>query len=191
MHQGANDVANSFATSVSSRSLTMKQAMVIASVCEFAGSASVGSRVADTVRQKIVDPAHYDSAPAVLLLAMMCTVFGSSVFLTVATRYGMPVSTTHSIIGGLVGTATASIGIKEVNWGWKGVPQVFAAWIIAPGIAGILGAGLFLFTKFFVLIKPTAVTRALYSIPVYTFITIAALTSKLNSGHYLCRGLSH
>src|SRR5688572_24140844 len=102
----------------------MKQAMAIASVCEFAGSVSVGSRVADTIRTKIIDPAHYDDAPPVLLLAMMCTVFGSSVFLTVATRYGMPVSTTHSIIGGLVGAGTASIGITKVNWGWTGVAQV-------------------------------------------------------------------
>lgn len=179
MPLGANDVANSFATSVSSRSLTMKQAMAVASVCEFAGSASVGSRVADTIRTKIIDPIHYDDSPAVLLLAMMCTVFGSSVFLTIATRYGMPVSTTHSIIGGLVGTGTASIGITKVNWGWGGVAQVFGAWIIAPGIAAIFGAVLFLCTKFFVLVKSNAVRRAMYSIPFYTFLTVAAITSKL------------
>ncbi|KAK0388009.1 hypothetical protein NLU13_4253 [Sarocladium strictum] len=173
---GANDVANSFATSVSSRSLTMKQAMAIASVCEFAGSVAVGSRVADTVRTKIIDPIHYRDSPAVLLMAMMCTVFGSSVFLTVATRYGMPVSTTHSVIGGLVGAGTASIGITNINWGWTGVAQVMAAWIIAPGIAGVFGALLFLFTKFMVLVKRNAVRRAMYSIPFYTFMTVAALT---------------
>ncbi|KAG8419446.1 hypothetical protein J3458_004311 [Metarhizium acridum] len=118
---GANDVANSFATSVSSRSLTLKQAMALAAVCELSGSATVGSRVADTIRTKIVDPHQYDSSPPALLLAMMCTVLANSTFLTVATRYGMPVSTTHAMVGGLVGTASASIGIRNVNWGWKGL----------------------------------------------------------------------
>jgi solute carrier family 20 (sodium-dependent phosphate transporter) len=85
-------VANSFATSVSSRSLTMKQAMAIAAVAEFGGAVTVGSRVADTIRTRIIDPAQYDDAPSVLLLAMMCAIIGSSLFLTIATRYGLPVS---------------------------------------------------------------------------------------------------
>jgi sodium-dependent phosphate transporter len=89
----------------------------------------------------------------------------------------MPVSTTHAIIGGLVGTATASIGIKKVNWGWSGVSQVFAAWVVAPGLAGVLGAVLFFFTKKAVLTKPTAVKRAFISIPFYTFLTVGSITS--------------
>ena len=175
---GANDVANSFATSVSSRSLTLKQAMLVASVCEFAGSILVGDKVADTVRTKIVDPHHYDGSPQVLLLAMMCAIVGSSTFLTFATRYGMPVSTTHSIVGGLVGSATASIGIQKINWGISGVSQVFAAWVVAPGIAGVIGGLLFFFTKMTVLVKPTAVRRAFFSIPVFTFITVGTIASK-------------
>ncbi|KAH7368085.1 phosphate-repressible phosphate permease [Plectosphaerella cucumerina] len=173
---GANDVANSFATSVSSRSLTMKQAMAIAAVMEFSGSVAVGSRVTDTIRLRILDPQLYSQTPSVLLLAMTCTIVGSSIFLTIATRHGLPVSTTHSLIGGLVGTATASVGIKKVNWGIDGASQVFAAWVVAPGIAGIIGAGLFLFTKHFILTKHNAPLKAFYSIPVYTFITVALLT---------------
>ncbi|KAL3480539.1 phosphate transporter [Aspergillus californicus] len=173
---GANDVANSFASSVSSRSLTLKQAMLVAACMEFAGSVSVGSRVAETVRERIIDPHLYDSEPAVLMLAMMCAIIGSSTFLTIATRFGLPVSTTHSIIGGLVGAGTASVGIKQVHWGWHGVAQVFAAWGIAPGISGILGAVMFLITKHFVLSSKYAVHRALFSIPVYSFITVGALT---------------
>ncbi|OJJ02081.1 hypothetical protein ASPVEDRAFT_132812 [Aspergillus versicolor CBS 583.65] len=173
---GANDVANSFASSVSSRSLTLKQAMLIAACMEFAGSVSVGSRVAETVRERIIDPHLYDAEPAVLMLAMMCTIIGSSTFLTIATRFGLPVSTTHSIIGGLVGAGTASVGIKQVHWGWRGVAQVFAAWGIAPGIAGLLGAGMFLVTKHFVLSSKYAVHRALFSIPIYSFFAIGGLT---------------
>ncbi|KDN70262.1 putative phosphate-repressible phosphate permease [Colletotrichum sublineola] len=173
---GANDVANSFATSVSSRSLTMKQAMAIAAVAEFSGSVAVGSRVTDTLRNKIIDPHLYDAQPSVLLLVMMCAIFGSSVFLSVATRSGLPVSTTHSIIGGLVGAATASVGIRSVSWGWDGVSQVFAAWVVAPGLSGLLGALLFLVTKRFVLTKTNAVRNAFFTIPFYTFLTFAALT---------------
>ncbi|WYZ43383.1 hypothetical protein EsH8_VI_001082 [Colletotrichum jinshuiense] len=173
---GANDVANSFATSVSSRSLTMKQAMAIAAVAEFGGSVSVGSRVADTLRNRIIDPHLYDDRPSVLLLVMMCAIFGSSVFLSIATRNGLPVSTTHSIIGGLVGAATASVGITKVSWGWDGVSQVFAAWVVAPGLSGILGAVLFLGTKRFVLTKTNAVRNAFITIPFYTFLTFGALT---------------
>ncbi|KAM3463296.1 hypothetical protein NHJ6243_003330 [Beauveria neobassiana] len=176
---GANDVANSFASSVSSRSLTLKQAMVIASICEFAGSVSVGDRVTDTLRTKIVDPHLFDHAPQVLLLAMMCTIMASSVFLTVATRYGMPVSTTHSVIGGLIGTATASVGIDKVNWGWRGASQVFLAWIIAPGISGTLGATVFLVTKQLVLIKRNSVRRAFWCIPFFSFLTFGAVTMLL------------
>ncbi|KAK8143856.1 Na+/Pi symporter [Beauveria asiatica] len=176
---GANDVANSFASSVSSRSLTLKQAMVIASFCEFAGSVSVGDRVTDTLRTKIVDPHLFDDAPQVLLLAMMCAIMASSVFLTVATRYGMPVSTTHSVIGGLIGTATASVGIGKVNWGLRGASQVFLAWIIAPGIAGTLGATVFFLTKRLVLIKRNSVRRAFWSIPFFSFLTFGAVTMLL------------
>ncbi|KAK1749802.1 phosphate-repressible phosphate permease [Echria macrotheca] len=176
---GANDVANSFATSVSSRCLTMKQAMAIAAVMEFSGSVLVGSRVAETIRTKIVDPALYEGQPSILMLAMTCSIIGSSLFLTVATHYGLPVSTTHSIVGGIVGAATASVGIKQVSWGWDGVAQVFAAWVIAPGIAGLVGALVFYITKRLILTHRgggRAIKRALVSIPVYSFVTIASLT---------------
>ncbi|KAK5654238.1 hypothetical protein OQA88_7413 [Cercophora sp. LCS_1] len=174
---GANDVANSFATSVSSRCLTMKQAMLIASVMEFSGSVLVGSRVAETIRTKIVDPVLYEKQPSILLLAMMCAIIGSSVFLTAATRWGLPVSTTHSIVGGVVGAATASVGINNVSWGWDGVAQVFAAWVIAPGISGMLGALVFSLTNHFVLKRKGGqpIRRALLSVPFYTFVTVAAL----------------
>ncbi|KAK1623387.1 phosphate-repressible phosphate permease [Colletotrichum phormii] len=173
---GANDVANSFATSVSSRSLTMKQAMAIAAIAEFSGSVAVGSRVTDTLQNKIIDPHLYAARPSVLLLVMMCAIFGSSVFLSIATRNGLPVSTTHSIIGGLVGAATASVGISKVSWGWDGVSQVFAAWVVAPGLSGALGALMFLVTKRFVLTKANAVRNAFFTIPFYTFLTFGSLT---------------
>jgi len=156
----------------------MKQALAIAAVMEFGGSVSVGSRVADTIRTKIIDPDLYKDDPAVLLLAMMCAIIGSSLFLTIATHNGLPVSTTHSIIGGIVGAGVASVGIKNISWGWGGVSQVFAAWFIAPGIAGILSSILFLITKFGVLNFRNSVQRAFYSIPLYVFLTVGAVASR-------------
>ncbi|KXH37600.1 phosphate-repressible phosphate permease [Colletotrichum salicis] len=154
----------------------MKQAMAIAAVAEFSGSVAVGSRVPDTLRNKIIDPHLYAARPSVLLLVMMCVIFGSSVFPSIATRNGLPVSTTHSIIGGLVGAVTASVGISKVSWGWDGVSQVFAAWVVAPGLSGALGALMFLVTKRFVLTKANAVRNAFFTIPFYTFLTFGSLT---------------
>lgn len=99
---GANDVANSFATSVSSRSLTLIQAMCIGAVMEFAGAVLAGSRVAGTIRSDIISVEAFEADPSVLMLGMLCALIGSSTFLTIATKIGLPVSTTHCIIGGMV-----------------------------------------------------------------------------------------
>jgi solute carrier family 20 (sodium-dependent phosphate transporter) len=106
---------------------------------EFSGSIGVGARVAETIRTKIIDPKLYKNDPAVLMLAMVCSVISSSIYLTIATKLGLPVSTTHSIMGGVIGAGIASVGASKINWGWTGVSQVFAAWITAPGIAGAFG----------------------------------------------------
>lgn len=97
---GANDVANSFATSVSSRSLTMLQAMCIATVCEFGGAVLAGSRVSGTIKNDVIPAEAFADQPSMLMLAMCCALVGSSLWLTLATKIGLPVSTTHSIVGG-------------------------------------------------------------------------------------------
>ncbi|KAK6974950.1 phosphate transporter [Favolaschia claudopus] len=173
---GANDVANSFATSVASRSLTMKQAMLIASAMEFTGSMAVGARVSETIRTKVISTKLFAGNPAVLMLAMVCAVIGSSTYLTIATRFGMPVSTTHSIMGGVIGVGIAAVGTDGVNWGWNGVSQVFAAWAIAPALAGAFGAIIFLTTKYAVMRRNNPVVKALSTVPIYFFITSALLT---------------
>ena len=133
---GANDVANSFATSVSSRSLTMLQAMCIGAVMEFLGAVLAGSRTTGTIKNDIIAIDRFEAEPSVLMLGMMCALIGSSLFLTFATKIGLPVSTTHCIIGGIIGVGFATLGANGVDWSWGGVSQVFAAWGIAPCIAG-------------------------------------------------------
>lgn len=173
---GANDVANSFATSVSSRSLTLKQAMMIATVMEFVGAVLVGSRVADTIRSKILAVKAFEKEPSVLMLGMTCALVSSSLWLTLATKLGLPVSTTHSIIGAVIGVGIATLGGNGVVWGWKGVSQVFAAWVIAPGIAGCFGAILFLITKYGVLKRQKPFRAGLIVIPFYFALTSGVLT---------------
>ncbi|KAI8933288.1 hypothetical protein NX059_009915 [Plenodomus lindquistii] len=168
---GANDVANSFATSVASRSLTLKQAMCIASVMEFAGAMLVGSRVTDTIRTKVISLSLFESDPSVLMLAMTCAIVGSATYLTIATRFTMPVSTTHSIMGGVIGVGIAAAGPEGVNWSFKGVSQVFAAWGIAPGISACFGAIIFLITKYGVMRRNNPVKMAFIMVPLYFFLT--------------------
>ncbi|KAB2111468.1 Phosphate-repressible phosphate permease pho-4 [Alternaria gaisen] len=168
---GANDVANSFATSVASRSLSLKQAMCIASVMEFAGAMLVGSRVTDTIRTKVISTKLFEDDPSVLMLGMMCAIVGSATYLTIATRFTMPVSTTHSIMGGVIGVGIAASGPQGINWSFKGVSQVFAAWGIAPGISGGFGAIIFLITKYGVMRRNNPVYKAFFMVPVYFFVT--------------------
>lgn len=105
------------------------------------------NRVAGTIRNDIIQISEFEETPSVLMLGMLCALIGSSLFLTLATKIGLPVSTTHCIIGGIIGVGFATVGANGVDWSWEGVSQVFAAWGIAPCVAGCFGALLFLFTK--------------------------------------------
>ncbi|GIZ43866.1 hypothetical protein CKM354_000707900 [Cercospora kikuchii] len=173
---GANDVANSFATSVSSRSLTMIQAMTIGAVMEFLGAVLAGNRVAGTIRNDIIQISEFEETPSVLMLGMLCALIGSSLFLTLATKIGLPVSTTHCIIGGIIGVGFATVGANGVDWSWEGVSQVFAAWGIAPCVAGAFGALLFLFTKYGVMKSRNPLIVGMWTIPVFFGLTSGILT---------------
>ncbi|KAF2091131.1 phosphate transporter [Saccharata proteae CBS 121410] len=172
---GANDVANSFATSVSSRSLTMTQAMMIATVMEFSGAMGVGARVADTIRTKVISTELFENDPAVLMLGMTCAVVASSIYLTCATRFGLPVSTTHSIMGGVIGIGIATVGTDGIDWSINGVSSVFVAWVSAPGISAGFAAIIFLITKYGVMMRSSPVKKAFYAIPFYFALTSGLL----------------
>ena len=176
---GANDVSNSFSSSVSSRSLKYWQAMVLAAIMEFLGAVLVGNRVSDTVRKKIIKTDTFESDPTVLMLAMAMALVGSSIWLSIATMIGMPVSTTHSIIGAVIGVGIAAKGADHVKWGWNGFSQIVASWFIAPAIAGAFASVMFLFCKFFILeVKDTrrGIKNALALMPVLVYITFSVLT---------------
>lgn len=176
---GANDVANSFSSSVSSRSLKYWQAMILAAMMEFLGAVLVGNRVSDTIRKKIIKTDTFEDDPAVLMLAMAMALVGSSIWLSIATAIAMPVSTTHSIVGAVIGVGIASKGADHVKWGWNGFTQIVVSWFIAPAIAGGFASIVFLIAKFSVLeIKDTrkGLRNGLILIPVLVFITFSVLT---------------
>ncbi|KAJ5360019.1 Phosphate transporter [Penicillium concentricum] len=177
---GANDCANSWSTSVSSRSLKHWQAMILGSIMEFAGAVGVGNSVSDTIRTKIVKiDAFAENAP-LLMLGMCCAVVASSIYLTICTKIGLPVSTTHSILGGVLGMGIALLGADDIIW-WggdinSGVVQVFLAWVIAPLLSGVAGALIFLITKYGILLQKNPALKALYTIPFYFLLTTGLLT---------------
>lgn len=137
---GANDVANAMGTSVGSGSLTIKQAVIIAAVMELAGAVLVGMHVTDTVRKGIFDPAAFD--PGQLVLGFLAALLAASVWLQVATFFGWPVSTTHSIVGAVVGVGTIIGGTDVIQW--KKVFEIVMSWVTSPLCGGLVSYLLFL-----------------------------------------------
>ncbi|NCF90576.1 MAG: phosphate permease [Verrucomicrobiaceae bacterium] len=133
---GANDVANAMGTSVGSGAITVKQAIIIAAVFEFAGAFLAGGNVTDTIRKGIVDPAMFTDQPQLLVYGMLAALLAAAIWLFVATTKGWPVSTTHTIVGALVGFAVAGAGANSVDWGVVG--KIVASWLVSPLLGGTI-----------------------------------------------------
>ncbi len=133
---GANDLANAMGTSVGAKALTVKQAIVIAAVFEFAGAVLAGGSVTSTVRSGIINPAGLAENPEFLVYGMLASLLAAGFWLMMASYKGWPVSTTHSIVGALVGFGMVGIGSESVNWGQVG--SIVASWVVSPLIGGIL-----------------------------------------------------
>ena len=152
---GGNDVANSFGTSVGAGTLTIKQALLIAAVFEVSGAVIAGGSVTDTVRSGIVDLGAIDLDPMQFVYIMMAALLGAAIWLLVATKMGWPVSTTHSIIGGIVGAAL-TIGITTGTGGmdmvqWNKIGQIVISWVLSPALGGLFAWLLFGFIKKYIL----------------------------------------
>lgn len=137
---GANDLANAMGTSVGAGALSVKQAIVIAAVFEFAGAVLAGGSVTSTIRKGIIDPSGLEANPEYLVYGMLAALLSAGFWLMIASSKGWPVSTTHSIIGALVGFGIVGIGVSSVQWGQIG--SIVASWIISPLVGGTLAFGL-------------------------------------------------
>lgn len=171
---GANDVANALATSVGSKSLTYRQAMIVASIFEFSGAVLMGSHVTDTVRKGITRPEYFQDDPAVLMYGMMCVIASVGFWLAVATKYSLPVSTTHSCIGAIIGMTIVSKGLDAVNW--EKVTEVVISWFIAPLLSGIIGSIGFYNTRHFILRNENSLERGIKFYPMMMFFTFTVNT---------------
>jgi PiT family inorganic phosphate transporter len=138
---GANDVANAMGTSVGSKSISFRQAVVLAAIFEFAGAVLVGSHVTDTVRKGIIDPMQFADSPNVLILGMLAALIASALWINAATWFGQPVSTSHSIVGSLLGVGIIAGGGVQ----WMTVSSIVSSWFVSPIASGVLAFLVFRF----------------------------------------------
>ena len=138
---GANDVANAMGTSVGSNAITIKQAIIIAMIFEFAGAYLAGGEVTSKIRKGIIDPAYFVDVPELLVYGMIASLLAAGIWLVVASALGWPVSTTHSIIGAIVGFAAVGVSADAVEWGKVG--GIVGSWIVTPAISGFIAFTIF------------------------------------------------
>ena len=172
---GANDVANSYATSVAARTLTMPQVGFLAMITEFVGAVALGNRVTSTIKNGIISIDRFEGNPGSLMLAMASAEFGSASWLAIATSIGYPVSTTQTIVGALIGVGIAAD--SQVTWEWDdgSVSQVAASWAIAPLLAACFAAIIFSTVKFSILERQDSFKKGMLAIPFYIAFTCAVL----------------
>ncbi len=164
---GANDVANAMWTSVGAKAITIKQAILIAMVFEFAGAYLAGGEVTSTIRKGIIDPELLSDEPELLVYGMMSALLAAGIWLFIATTYGWPVSTTHSIVGAIVGFASVGISVDAVNW--IKVGNIAASWVVSPVLAGTVAFFLYMSVRRFVFDTADPFASAKRVIPFYIF----------------------
>ncbi len=181
---GANDVANAMATSVGSRALTIKQAILVAAVFEFSGAVLAGGAVTSTIRKGIVDASLLSDTPELLVYGMLAALLAAGTWLLIASRRGWPVSTTHSIVGAIVGFAAVGIGVDAVQWGKVGT--IVMSWVVSPVTAGFIAYLIYRSVHKLILTHEDPLSRAKRYVPVYMF--LAAFTITLVT---ILKGLKH
>jgi PiT family inorganic phosphate transporter len=137
---GANDVANSMGTSVGSKAITLRQALIIAGILEFTGAVLFGHEVANTLATEVADPNLFANNPQVLLQGMVSVLVACGIWLQIATSQGLPVASSHAVVGAIAGFSWLAAGKEAVDWNSLGF--ICLAWLLAPLLSGLL-AGLF------------------------------------------------
>ena len=171
---GANDVANAMGTSVGSKALTLKQAIIIAAIFEFLGAYLAGGEVTSTIRKGIVDPSIYQKDPNIFIIGMLSASLGAGLWLVLASKRGWPVSTTHSIVGAIIGFVIISKGYTNVSWSTVG--SIASSWVTSPLVSGTLAFLLFLSAKKLILDKKNPGESAIKFIPIYSFYVVFVIS---------------
>ncbi|KEQ86071.1 MAG: DUF1681-domain-containing protein [Aureobasidium pullulans] len=180
-NNGANDVANAWATSVSSRSVSYRQAMILGTIFEMLGAITVGARTAETIKNGIIPSSAFRGDAGVQMLAFTCALAAASSWVMWCTRHSAHVSSTYSLVSAVAGVGVATVGASQVQWGWnngKGLGAIFAGLGMAPAIAAGFGATIFMLIKMTVHVRKNPVPWAVYSSPFFFLIagTICTLS---------------
>ena len=181
---GANDVANAMGTSVGSKALTIRQAIIIAIIFECLGALLAGGQVTDTIRNKIIDASLLSHSPQLLVYGMLAALLAAGTWLLLATRFGWPVSTTHSIVGAVLGFGVTVLGPNVIYWHQVG--NIALSWVITPFIAGILSFVLFRSVQVLIFNHQNLIDRAKRYVPIYMFLVAFVVISVT-----LVSGLKH
>ncbi len=174
---GANDVANAMGTSVGSKAITLFQAVLIASIFEFSGAFFVGDRVTSTIRKGIIDITFFSKQPEHLMYGMLAALIATCLWLHLATYKGLPVSTTHSIVGAVIGFGIFTTGVGNIKW--VKVVSIVLSWIISPVVGGLLAFFIFFFITRKILYKKYPVRAASKYLPFLISILVMVLTMSL------------
>lgn len=174
---GANDVANAMGTSVGSKALTLKRAVILAAILEFSGAYFVGSSVSETIQKGIVDPHIFQADPMIFVIGMLGSLLATGALLQVASYFGLPVSTTHAIVGAVLGFGLCIGGVNAVHWdqlGW-----IASSWILSPLLSGIISYFLFslIQRKILYALDPMDATRKLA--PIFVFFCFSIVTLSI------------
>ncbi|MDP6146719.1 MAG: anion permease [Gammaproteobacteria bacterium] len=181
---GANDVANAMGTSVGSRALTIAQAVLVACIFEFAGAYLAGGEVTSTIRKEIIEIGALSDTPELLVYGMTAALMAAAIWLLIASYFGWPVSTTHSIVGAIVGFSAVGIGVEVVNWGE--VASIIASWVVSPVLAGTISFLLFTSVRRLILQSDDPFMSAKRYVPFYMF--LAGFTVSMVT---FIKGLKH
>ncbi|HCH69838.1 MAG TPA: inorganic phosphate transporter [Colwellia sp.] len=181
---GANDVANAMGTSVGAKALTIKQAIIIAMIFEFAGAYLAGGEVTSTIRKGIIDASFFIDSPELLVFGMISALFAAATWLLIASALGWPVSTTHSIVGAIVGFAAVGVSPEAVEW--SKVTGIVGSWVITPLISGVIAFIIFNSAQKLIFDTEKPLQQAKRWVPFYMFLVgfvLALVTIKKGLKH--------
>jgi PiT family inorganic phosphate transporter len=175
---GANDVANAMGTSVGSKALTLRRAVLIAAILEFSGAYFVGSHVSETIQKGIIDPLIFQNDPLIFVLGMLGSLLATGVLLQFASYFGLPVSTTHAIVGAVIGFGLCIGGFSAVHWGALG--WIVSSWIVSPLLSGIISFALFHLIQRQILFTSNPLYAAQKLAPYFVFLCFGLITLSIS-----------